>query len=47
MEVTEGGKAPNFHMKTDNQGEIKFSDIKDKNIVLYFYNIETILLAIC
>ena len=34
MNVTEGGKAPNFHMKTDNQGEIKLSDVKGKNIVL-------------
>ena len=37
MNVTDGGKAPNFHMKTDNQGEIKLSDVKGKNIVLYFY----------
>ena len=35
--LSEGDKAPDFHLKTDGGGDISLSKLKGKNIVLYFY----------
>ena len=35
--VETGDKAPNFTMPTDGGGTVSLSDLKGKNVVLYFY----------
>ena len=37
MAVEIGGRAPAFTMKTDGGGKISLSELKGKNVVLYFY----------
>lgn len=37
MAVEIGKKAPAFSMKTDGGGKVALSDLKGKNVVLYFY----------
>ncbi len=37
MSVDVGKKAPDFSGPTDGGGKIKLSDLKGKNVVLYFY----------
>lgn len=37
MALEIGAKAPAFSMKTDGGGKISLSDLKGKNVVLYFY----------
>lgn len=37
MALENGSKAPAFSMKTDSGGKISLSELKGKNVVLYFY----------
>jgi len=37
MSVKPGDKAPAFTMKTDGNGSVSLSKLKDQNVVLYFY----------
>lgn len=37
MALTEGDKAPDFTMPTDGGGSVSLSDLKGKQVVLYFY----------
>lgn len=37
MSVKEGKKAPDFNLPTDGGGTLKLSDMKGRNVVLYFY----------
>jgi thioredoxin-dependent peroxiredoxin len=37
MTVEVGDRAPAFTMKTDGGGSVKLSELKGKNVVLYFY----------
>ena len=37
MSVEIGDKAPDFTLPTDGAGTVKLSDLKGKNVVLYFY----------
>ena len=37
MTLEIGAKAPAFSMKTDGNGKVSLSDLKGKNVVLYFY----------
>ena len=32
-----GGRAPDFTLQTDNEGDISLAKLKGKNVVLYFY----------
>ena len=32
-----GDKAPNFHLKTDDGGELSLEDLKGKRAVLFFF----------
>lgn len=35
--LSEGMKAPEFHMPTDGGGEVRLSELAGKTVVLYFY----------
>ena len=37
MTLEIGAKAPAFSMKTDGNGKVSLSELKGKNVVLYFY----------
>ncbi len=37
MTVDTGDKAPEFNMPTDSDGTVSLSDLKGKNVILYFY----------
>jgi len=37
MAIESGSKAPAFSMKTDGGGKVSLSELKGKNVVLYFY----------
>ena len=37
MALESGSKAPAFSMKTDGGGKVSLSELKGKNVVLYFY----------
>jgi peroxiredoxin Q/BCP len=35
--IKEGDKAPDFDLETDEGTRVKLSDLKGKNVVLFFY----------
>ncbi|WP_374652480.1 thioredoxin-dependent thiol peroxidase [Dongia sp.] len=37
MALESGAKAPAFSMKTDGGGKVSLSELKGKNVILYFY----------